>query len=157
MSSPTIGRRRRVFKILRLFFGLVSSFLFQYARARVAGRSYDFFLDSQHNRARAIRIRETALEMGGVLIKIGQFLSSRVDLLPTEYIEELALLQDEVPGVPFSEIRSTVEEDLGAPLNVLFQSFDTQPVAAASLGQVHHAVLVGGEHVAVKVRRPHIR
>jgi predicted unusual protein kinase regulating ubiquinone biosynthesis (AarF/ABC1/UbiB family) len=134
----------------------MSSFFFQYARARLSGRRYDFFADSERNRRRAIRLRTTALEMGGVLIKVGQFLSSRVDLLPAEYIEELALLQDEVPGVPFDEISDVVEAELGAPLEELFSSFSSEPVAAASLGQVHRAALYTGEQLAVKVQRPHI-
>ena len=156
MATPTTGRRRRSYRILRLFFSLVLSFLVQYLRARLSGHSYDFFADSRHNRRRAIKIRSNALEMGGVLIKLGQFLSSRVDLLPIEYIEELALLQDEVPGVPFRDIRATVQEELGTQLEELFSSFDAEPIAAASLGQVHEATLKTGERVAVKVRRPHI-
>lgn len=156
MKPPTIHRRRRVFTILRLFFGLVADFLFQYARARIAGRPYDFFQDSQHNRKRATRIRETALSMGGLLIKVGQFLSSRVDLLPREYIEELALLQDEVPSVPFDQIRAIVEAELGAPIDQLFPQFERDPIAAASLGQVHAGRTPSGARVAVKVQRPGI-
>lgn len=156
MTSPTVSRRRRYFRILRLFFGLVLSFLLQYARARLRGRSYDFFEDAQHNRRRAVRLRNTAVEMGGVLIKVGQFLSSRVDLLPTEYIEELALLQDEVPPVPYAEIAAAVEGEFGQPVEAVFAAFDPRPVAAASLGQVHRATLHGGERVAVKVQRPGI-
>ena len=94
-------------------------------------------------------------DMGGVMIKLGQFISSRVDVLPPEVIEELATLQDEVPTVPFSIIRQTLEEEIGA-LEQHFATFDTTPVAAASLGQAHRARLPGGESVIVKVQRPGI-
>jgi predicted unusual protein kinase regulating ubiquinone biosynthesis (AarF/ABC1/UbiB family) len=156
MSKPITGRRRRSFKILRLFFSLVFGFLFEYALSRLGGRPHDFFSDSDRNRHRARRIRTTALEMGGVLIKVGQFLSSRVDLLPPEYIEELSLLQDEVPSVPFSEIRLAAEKELGGPLARFYSAFSEAPLAAASLGQVHLATLPTGHSVAVKVQRPNI-
>jgi predicted unusual protein kinase regulating ubiquinone biosynthesis (AarF/ABC1/UbiB family) len=156
MSKPITGRRRRSFKILRLFFSLVVSFFFEYLLSRVGGRPYEFFADSERNRSRARRIRTTALEMGGVLIKVGQFLSSRVDLLPTEYIEELSLLQDEVPSVPFPEIRAAAEKELGGQLADFYADFSEVPLAAASLGQVHVATLLTGQTVAVKVQRPRI-
>jgi predicted unusual protein kinase regulating ubiquinone biosynthesis (AarF/ABC1/UbiB family) len=156
VANPPLSPTRRRIKTLRLFFGLLSSFLFQYVRARLAGHRYNFFADSERNRERAIRIRTTALEMGGVLVKVGQFLSSRVDLLPAEYIEELALLQDEVPGVPFDQIVGVVEGELKQPLGALFRTFEREPAAAASLGQVHRATLHSGEQLAVKIQRPHI-
>lgn len=156
MSEANINPRRRSIRTLRLFFSLVLSFLLQYLKARLTGHTYDFFTDSAHNRQRAIKIRKAAIAQGGVLIKVGQFLSSRVDLLPTEYIEELALLQDEVPALPFSEIQPILEADLGGSLESFFTRFDTTPLAAASLGQVYRASLRTGEHVAVKVQRPHI-
>ena len=117
MAQTHVSRRRRSWKILRLFFGLLLSFYRQYLYARIRGRRPDLFADPKLNRARAIRIREAALQMGGVLIKVGQFLSSRVDLLPAEYIEELSQLQDEVPAVPVEEIVPVVERELGMPLS----------------------------------------
>ncbi len=156
MSKQVTGRRRRSARILWLFFILVFSFFSEYLVARVSGRSYDFFGNSNLNRSRARKIRTTALQMGGVLIKVGQFLSSRVDLLPPEYIEELSLLQDEVPGVPFPEIRTAAEGELGGTLETFYSSFSEVPLAAASLGQVHRATLPTGERVAVKVQRPQI-
>jgi predicted unusual protein kinase regulating ubiquinone biosynthesis (AarF/ABC1/UbiB family) len=110
----------------------------------------------QRLRRWAHEFRELAAAMGGMMIKLGQFISSRVDVLPPEIIQELATLQDEVPTVPFSVIRQTLEEDLG-PLEEHFASFDEIPVAAASLGQAHRAQLPTGEQVVVKVQRPGIR
>jgi ubiquinone biosynthesis protein len=95
--------------------------------------------------------------LGPTFIKLGQLLSTRADLLPDTHIEALARLQDDVEAVPFDEIREVVEEDLGARLSNVFVSFDEDPIASASLGQVHHGVLRDGREVAVKVQRPGIR
>jgi predicted unusual protein kinase regulating ubiquinone biosynthesis (AarF/ABC1/UbiB family) len=99
--------------------------------------------------------RALAIEMGGVLIKLGQFLSARVDVLPVEVTRELAGLQDEVPPEPLESILTVVEAELG-PIDQAFESFDEDIQAAASLGQVHRARLIGGEPVVVKVQRPGI-
>ncbi len=104
----------------------------------------------------ARRYRALAIEMGGVLIKLGQFLSTRVDLLPAAVIGELAGLQDEVPPHPFAPIVRQLEEDFGRPLAAVFPWFEAEPVGAASLAQVHRARLPGGEQVVVKVLRPGI-
>src|SRR5690606_138023 len=111
----------------------------------------------------ARRFRELAVELGGLMIKVGQFLSSRLDVLPPEITTELAGLQDEVPAVPFDQIRTVAEAELGMPLARAFTSFDPVPVAAASLGQAHRATLAaadaadtGLDHVVVKVQRPGI-
>jgi len=104
----------------------------------------------------AREFRLLAADMGGVMIKLGQFISSRVDVLPPEVIAELATLQDEVPSVPFPQIRRVVVEELG-PLEERFVSFDTAPIAAASLGQAHRARLPDGDRVVVKVQRPGIQ
>jgi predicted unusual protein kinase regulating ubiquinone biosynthesis (AarF/ABC1/UbiB family) len=104
----------------------------------------------------ARRYRSLAGEMGGVLIKLGQFLSTRVDLLPPAVIRELAGLQDEVPPQPLAAIVGQIEQDFGRPLDEIFPWFESEPVGAASLAQVHRARLPGGEHVVVKVLRPGI-
>ncbi len=99
--------------------------------------------------------RGMAVQMGGVMIKLGQFISSRMDILPPEVIQELASLQDEVPGVPFDVIRARLEEELG-PVDERFDWLDPAPTAAASLGQAHRARLPDGTRVVVKVQRPGI-
>ncbi len=95
--------------------------------------------------------------LGATFIKVGQIASTRADLLPRPLVEELSLLRDRVPPFPFAAVRTTVEAALGRPLEVVYAAFETEPVAAASVAQVHRAVLRdGGAAVAVKVRRPDI-
>jgi predicted unusual protein kinase regulating ubiquinone biosynthesis (AarF/ABC1/UbiB family) len=104
----------------------------------------------------AREFRDLAVAMGGVLIKVGQFVSARVDVLPKAITDELADLQDEVPPEKFEDIRAAVETELGRPLDQAFASFDRDVEAAASLGQVHRARLRTGDEVVVKVQRPGI-
>jgi len=104
----------------------------------------------------ARRFRGLAVRMGGVLIKLGQFLSSRADILPMQITDELAGLQDEVPPAPLPYILATLVEELGAAPDELFAEFAPAPVAAASLGQVFFGLLCVGREVAVKVQRPRI-
>jgi predicted unusual protein kinase regulating ubiquinone biosynthesis (AarF/ABC1/UbiB family) len=111
----------------------------------------------------ARRFHALAIELGGLMIKVGQFMSSRLDVLPPEITAELEGLQDEVPAVPFADIRAAAEAELGIPLTRAYSWFDETPVAAASLGQVHRARLseldaadTGLENVVVKVQRPGI-
>jgi predicted unusual protein kinase regulating ubiquinone biosynthesis (AarF/ABC1/UbiB family) len=104
----------------------------------------------------ARRYRVLAVEMGGVLIKLGQFLSIRVDILPPEVTGELARLQDEIPPEPLEEIVAQIEEDFGSPISEIFDWFAPTALGAASLAQVHLARLVSGQEVVVKVLRPRI-
>jgi ubiquinone biosynthesis protein len=95
--------------------------------------------------------------LGATFIKIGQIASTRADLLPGPLVDELVALQDRVPAFPFEQVRRTIESDLGRPLEDVFADFETVPIAAASVAQVHRAVLrSNGSRVAVKVRRPDI-
>ncbi|MGA8789802.1 MAG: AarF/UbiB family protein [Paenarthrobacter sp.] len=111
----------------------------------------------------ARRFHGLAVELGGLMIKVGQFMSSRLDVLPPEITSELEGLQDEVPPVPFPAIRALAEAELGAPLEAVFASVEETPIAAASLGQAHRAKLLSGNaedtglsSVVFKVQRPGI-
>lgn len=97
------------------------------------------------------------LSLGPTFIKIGQILSTRPDILPSEYVKALAVLQERVPPFAFDDVASIVRETFGHDINQVFQSFEEQPVASASLAQVHFAVLPDGTEVAVKIQRPHSR
>ncbi len=103
------------------------------------------------------RIRKVLEDLGPTFVKFGQVLSTRPDLLPTEFVKELEKLQDRVPPVAFPEIKEQVEKELGAPIAEVFEVFHSEPLAAASIGQVHYAMLADGEEVVVKVQRPRIR
>ena len=104
-----------------------------------------------------VAFRQTAISLGVLMIKLGQFLSSRADLLPEQALAVLASLQDEVPPVPFEQVVAVIETEYGQPVEELFSVLERKCTAAASLGQVHKAVLAKtGETVAVKVQRPGI-
>ena len=96
-------------------------------------------------------------ELGPTYIKLGQILSTRPDLIPMEFIQELAKLQDNVPAFPFEQVREVIDSEFGCPPEDLFAELEKEPLASASIGQVHRAVLKDGEEVAVKFQRPGIR
>jgi len=154
--------RGRYFRILTFFAGVIARFILWEIVFRYLGlRGWVRRTRGERFRREAVRFRALAIRMGGVMIKVGQFLSSRLDVLPPEVTDELANLQDEVPAEDFEEIRTLAESELSAPLIEVFASFDPNPLAAASLGQVHRARLKSQEgmefqEVVVKVQRPDI-
>ncbi len=105
----------------------------------------------------AARFRTVLEELGPTFVKLGQVLSTRPDILPSDYIEELSKLQDHVKPFGFEQVTTTIEQDLGKPASQVFKKFNETPLASASIGQVHEAWLKSGEHVVVKIVRPNIK
>src|SRR5215210_304365 len=106
---------------------------------------------------KATAFRKRLVELGPAYIKLGHVLSTRPDLLPRPYIDELEHLQDDVSPMPFEQVETTLEEELRARISKLFESFEQEPLGSASLGQVHAARLRDGRSVVVKVQRPNLR
>src|SRR6266446_4115742 len=104
--------------------------------------------------ARGRHLREMLDELGPTFVKFGQLLSTRPDIVPPDIIAELRGLQDQVKPFPFEDVERVIREELGQPIERLFLEFDKDVLAAASIGQVHRAVLPNGRRVAVKVQRP---
>jgi predicted unusual protein kinase regulating ubiquinone biosynthesis (AarF/ABC1/UbiB family) len=160
MQSSRLRARYRY--IMGFFARAIASFVFwEIILPRIGLRGLTRRTRSQRYTQIAARFRAMAIRMGGVMIKVGQFLSARADVLPVEITEELSGLQDEVPAEDFASIRKLAEAELGAPLEERFEHFESQPLAAASLGQVHRAWLrsdaadvEGFQDVVVKIQRP---
>ena len=118
---------------------------------------FQLLKDEERARARARECAELLVDLGPAFIKAGQALSTRPDIVPPLLLEELAQLQDQLPGFDSGLAMACIEEDLGAPVDDIFEQLDREPISAASLGQVHKGTLKGGARVAVKVQRPGLR
>lgn len=126
------------------------------AKALTAKHS-DITIDTKASKAGAEELCHDLEKLGPTFVKLGQFLSTQTHLLPAEYSQQLDKLQDQVPPVPFSQIVSIIQEDLGKDAAEILETIEAAPLAAASLAQVHRAVLPTGRKVVVKVQRPGVR
>ncbi|PZQ87643.1 MAG: ABC transporter [Leifsonia xyli] len=163
-GGGTQALRRRYRRIMRFAArALVQAWWFELFLPRIGLRRFAARGQAARLQKLARRFHGLAIELGGLMIKVGQFLSSRLDVLPPEITRELEGLQDEVAAESFESIRAHAEAELGIPLETAYASFDPVPIAAASLGQAHRATLspglaadAGFAEVVVKVQRPGI-
>ena len=161
-KTPRINRLFQLVRFLRVSRLLLWTIWVMYRERRRVVRAhargnYAVRPDSEVLIEVLVAFREAAVELGVLMIKLGQFLSSRVDLLPEKAIALLSTLQDEVPPAPFDHVVQVLESELGRPIEEVFSLLERTCTAAASLGQVHKAVLAStGETVAVKIQRPNI-
>ena len=158
---PIAGRKRganrwRFVRAYTTTFQVIFSYLTLFWAAKLFGRAYrDQNIKAVH-KANAKRVYATILELQGLFIKVGQLLSIMANFLPEEFRQELEGLQDQVPPRPYSEIAPRIEEELGARVDEIFDDFHREPIASASLGQVHEARTKEGLRVAVKVQHQDI-
>ncbi len=148
---------KRYYKFIRFMLKYWNSDIFRKTSAIAMDEGFNEDDDEHKFQQSPEELVEDLKNMGPTYIKLGQLLSTRPDLLPDEYLEALANLQDNVSPVPFEDIRKIIEEELGTKISKAFNFFEEKPIASASIGQVHRAELLSGKPVAVKVQRPGIK
>lgn len=151
-SAGTPGRR--FMKLASMTASITSKTVSNSIRNLTASEAEKNAARSQLFQDIGLQIANTLGEMKGAVMKVGQIASQYKDIFPPEVASAIAKLQRQAPPMPFAEIKAQIEQELGQPLNQLFQSFDETPCAAASIGQVHQAILPSGEQVVVKVQYP---
>ena len=150
-----LGRYRQIAQVLaRYGFGSLITLLGLDSLVRLPGRLARRPLDSLTGPQ---RLRMALVELGPTFVKFGQIMSTRVDLIPLEFIDELKTLQDRVAPIPYSDVQAQIERALGKPAAQLFRTVDEKPLASASIAQVHTATTLDGHDVVIKVQRPNIR
>jgi ubiquinone biosynthesis protein len=152
MDRPTLVRARDIARVLTRH-GL-GTILEQTGLTRFAPRAWR--APSGGSFTQAQRLRMALGELGATFTKLGQVLSTRGDLLPPEYVSELSKLQDAAPPVPVRDVLAILQRELGRPASDVFGSFELEPLASASIGQVHAAELRDGSRIVVKVQRPRV-
>lgn len=163
VSGPTIGRRIRHFGRYREIAQVLAAngfgwFIDEVGLAEILDYPRRWFRSSsvRQSVSTAERVRRTMEQLGPTFVKLGQVASVRRDVFPPDFIEELSKLQDEVEAIPLQTVRAILERELECPVDEIFRELVEVPVGSASIGQVHKAVLLTGEQVAVKIQRPDI-
>lgn len=148
---------KRYYKFIRFMLKYWNSDIFRKTSAIAMDEGIDQNDEEHEFQQTPEELVEDLKNMGPTYIKLGQLLSTRPDLLPDNYLDALSNLQDNVSPVSFEEVREIVEKELGTKISKAFNFFEEKPIASASIGQVHHAELLSGKPVAVKVQRPGIK
>jgi ubiquinone biosynthesis protein len=155
MEKNNVKRLKEILKVLSKYeFGYLIEKIKLKHNIPFLKQSYEYDTLEELDESTPERLRLVLQELGPTFIKLGQTLSTRPDLVGRRMATEFTKLQDDNPPIDFNVLKGVVEHELGSPINKIFKSFDVEPLGSASIGQVHRAVLLTGEEVAVKVRKP---